>query len=62
MQNLSCVKEFYLHENIEKLIQKSFKFIMPMGFLLEANSLKPFQRGRVVYMYTTQMNSGFRAR
>ena len=36
---------------------------MPMGFLLVADdSLKPFQRGRGVYMYTTQVNSAFRAR
>ena len=42
--------------------KKGFKFIMPMGFLLVADSLKPFQRGRGVYMYTTQENSAFRAR
>ena len=35
---------------------------MPMGFLLVVDSLKPFQRGRGVYMYTTQVNSAFRAR
>ena len=37
---------------------------MPMGVLLVANSLKPFQRRRGVYMtsYTTQVNSAFRAR
>ena len=63
MQKLSCVIEFYLHENItEKVHIKSFEFIMPMGFLLVADSLKPFQRGRGVYMYTTQENSAFRAR
>ena len=32
-----------------------------MGFLLVADSLKPFQRGRGVYMYTTQVNGAFRA-
>ena len=32
-----------------------------MGFLPVANSLKPFQRGRGVLMYTTQLNSAFRA-
>ena len=42
--------------------KKSFKFIMPMGFLLVADSLKPFQRGRGVYMYTTQVNRAFRVR
>ena len=42
--------------------KKSFKFIMPMGFLLVADSLKPFQLGRGVYMYTTQVNSAFRER
>ena len=42
--------------------KKSFKFIMPMGFLLVADSLKPFQRGRGVYMYTTQVDSAFCAR
>ena len=35
---------------------------MPMGFFLVVDSLKPFQRGRGVYMYTTQVNSAFRAR
>ena len=43
--------------------KKSFKFIMPVGVLLVAHdSLKPFRRGRRVYMYTTQVNSAFRAR
>ena len=37
---------------------------MPVGVLLVAHdSLKPFQRGRGVCMYTTQqVNSAFRAR
>jgi len=43
----------------ESWYKKSFKFIMPMGFLLEADSLKLFQRGRGVCMYTTQVNSAF---
>ena len=42
--------------------KKSFKFIMPMVFLLVANSLKHFKRGRGVCMHTTQVNSAFRAR
>ena len=42
--------------------QKSFKFIMPMVFLLVANLLKHFKRGRRVCMYTTQVNIAFRAR
>ena len=42
--------------------KKNFKFIVPMDFLLVADTLKPFQRGRGVYMYTTQVNSAFRAR
>ena len=42
--------------------KKSFKFLMPMGLLLVADSLKPFQRGCGVYMYTTQVNRAFRAR
>ena len=42
--------------------QKSFKFIMLMVFLLVANLLKHFKRGRGVCMYTTQVNSAFRAR
>ena len=46
----------------KSLYKKSFKFIVPMGFLLVADTLKPFQRGRGVYMYTTQVNSTFRAR
>ena len=33
-----------------------------MGFLPVADSLKPFQRGRGVLMYTTQLNSAFHAR
>ena len=43
--------------SLKSSYKKSFKFIMPMGFLLVADSLKPFQRGRGVYMYTTQENS-----
>ena len=37
---------------------------MPTGFLVVANSLKPFQWRRGVYMtfYTTQVHSAFRAR
>ena len=35
---------------------------MPMVFLLVANLLKHFKRGRGVCMYTTQVNSAFRAR
>ena len=42
--------------------KKSFKFIMPMVFLLVAYLLKRFKRGRGVCMYTTQVNSAFRAR
>ena len=42
--------------------KKSFKFIMPMVFLLVANLLKHFKRGRGVCMYTTQVNSAFRGR
>ena len=42
--------------------KKSFKFIMPMVFLLVAYILKHFKRGRRVCMYTTQVNSAFRAR
>ena len=37
---------------------------MPTGFVVVVNSLKPFQQRRGVYMtlYTTQVNSAFRAR
>ena len=42
--------------------KKSFKFIMPMVFLLVAYILKHFKRGRGVCMYTTQVNNAFRAR
>ena len=42
--------------------QKSFKFIMPMVFLLVADLLKHFKREREVCMYTTQVNSAFCAR
>ena len=36
--------------------------MMSMVFLLVANLLKHFKRGRGVCMYTTQVNSAFRAR
>ena len=57
------VFELYLHENItEKVHIKKFQVHNANVFLLVANSLKQFKRGRGVCIYTTQVNSAFRAR
>ena len=68
-QNKAKCKTFLVYLNficmrisLKKFIEKSFKFIMPMVFLLVATLLKHFKRGRRVCMYTTQVNSAFRAR
>ena len=59
---LQCIWILFAWEHHWKSsYKKSFKFIMPMVFLLIANSLKHFKRGRGVCMYTTQVNSAFRA-